>query len=230
MSVKTIHANVETVCAALEKENPATQLEIAIKTQPTESAYAAGLALEACGRPALLAHNRVQEAQVTTPLLRSNDLQSFTSVMIGSLQRNKINHALRVFDQLETVDSLDLARALSLRVTGDPLQVMLQVNTSGEPSKSGFIPEGTVEAAAQIATLPRLKVIGFMTIGAHVTDTRIVAKSFADLRDIRDEAVRLPDLAQARELSMGMSDDYQIAIAEGSTRIRVGTAIFGPRL
>lgn len=230
MSVETIYANVEAICAALEKENPATQLEIAIKTQPVESAHAAGLALEACGRPALLAHNRVQEAQVTTPLLRASNLQSFTSTLIGNLQRNKINHALRLFDQMETLDSLDLARAVSQRVVGDPLQVMLQVNTSGEPSKSGFPPTVAVKAAAQIATLPGLEVIGFMTIGAHVVDTRVVAKSFADLREIRDQVVKLPGLEQAHELSMGMSGDYKIAIAEGSTRIRVGTAIFGPRL
>lgn len=231
-----IHRNVEAMCTALEKEiakagtTQPVDLEIAIKTQSAQAALAAGRALEACGRPALLAHNRVQEAQVTTPFLRAAQLPSFTSVLIGPLQKNKINHALRVFNQFETLDSLELARAVSQRVAGEPLQVMLQVNTSREDTKSGFLPEGAVEAAAQIAQLPGLEVIGFMTIGAFVSDQRVVAKSFADLRLIRDEAVKLPELSQAVELSMGMSGDYPLAIAEGATRIRVGTAIFGSRL
>lgn len=232
-----IHHNIAEILEAIENTShhygrtpSAVDLEIAIKTRSSAEAFAAGTALEYFGRPALLAHNRVQEAQVTTPALRESNLQNFHSVLIGSLQKNKINHALKVFNEIESLDSLSLAQAISQRLLPtDTLPVLIQVNTSKETSKSGFLPEVALESAQQITQLPGLKVIGFMTIGAHTDNTALIAKSFADLREIRDAAMKLPHLSEAKELSMGMSSDYQIAIAEGSTRIRIGSAIFGPR-
>ncbi|WP_040312665.1 YggS family pyridoxal phosphate-dependent enzyme [Gleimia coleocanis] len=219
-------------CAEMNHRHAAEiELEIAIKTRSATEALHAGLALEASGRRALLAHNRVQEAQATTPILRDGPLSSFHSVLIGNLQRNKINAAVRVFDEIESVDSLALARALSQRL--DPteqLPIMLQVNTSRELSKSGLVPEVALETALEIADLPGLLVTGFMTIGAHTTDQALIGKSFANLRAIRDEAIKHPSLKKAINLSMGMSSDFELAIAEGSTRIRIGNAVFGPRL
>lgn len=203
-------------------------LELAIKTRTTEECEIAARALVELGRPVLMGQNRIQEAEVTTPYLRGLDLPNLTTTMIGPLQANKINKALRVVDQIETVDTLHLAEAINKRCESR-LDIMIQVNTSGEATKSGANPIEAIEIAQQVAELENLRVIGFMTIGAHTPDEGAIRKSFADLREIRDNALKLPGLESARELSMGMTSDFVLAIEEGATRVRMGSAIFGAR-
>lgn len=206
------------------------ELELAIKTRSVPECEVAARALEHLGQPIILGQNRVQEAEVTTPALRELGFTHFRPTLIGPLQRNKINKVLRVVDEIETVDSLDLAQAIDKRIEdGRVLDILIQVNTSGEETKSGIEPLKAVDLAEHIAELPRLRVTGFMTIGAHTSNESIVRRSFADLRDIRDQAIARPGLQQARALSMGMSGDFPLAIAEGATRIRLGSSIFGPR-
>lgn len=227
--IEQILSQMEDAAASSGRPASDIDLELAIKTRSTEECEAAARNLIELGRPVLMGQNRVQEAEVTTPYLRGLGLANLTTTMIGPLQTNKINKALRVVDQIETVDSLRLAEAINKRVHDRRIDVMIQVNTSGEESKSGTEPQEAIDVAQQIAQLENLRVIGFMTIGAHTTNEVVIRKSFSDLREIRDRALKLPGLQNASELSMGMTSDFALAIAEGATRVRMGSAIFGAR-
>lgn len=177
---------------------------------------------------ALIGENRVQEVTSKAPQLRGVLHEKH---LIGPLQKNKINAVLAPaagVDCVETVDSVELAGALDQRVEpakgdGAVLDVMIQVNVSGEPSKSGVAPEQASELAAVVAGLPRLRLVGLMTIGLNSPDQVAVRSGYARLRQLRDA------LVPGGELSMGMSADYPAAIAEGATIVRLGSAVFGPR-
>jgi len=162
--------------------------------------------------------NRVQEAQEKISALKPLDI---TWHMVGHLQTNKAKLALELFQAIDSVDSLSLARALSRRASA-PLPVLLEVNVSGEATKFGFLSEALPLALEEIARLPNLEVRGLMTLAPLVKDPQEVRPIFSRLRG----------LAQAlglKELSMGMSDDFEVAIEEGATQVRLGRAIFGPR-
>ncbi|WP_227411004.1 YggS family pyridoxal phosphate-dependent enzyme [Bifidobacterium pullorum] len=153
--------------------------------------------------------------------------------LIGQLQSNKIGKVLPVVDSIESVDSLDLAERIARRAVarGIEVGVLLEVNESGEASKSGCDPSAAVALARRIGTLGGLRLQGLMTVGAHVDDERTIRAGFAHLRRTRDQilASGAPGTADCRELSMGMTQDMEFAIAEGATIVRVGTAIFGER-
>lgn len=149
--------------------------------------------------------------------------------LIGQLQANKINKVLGVVDTIESVDSLKLAQRIATRAAarGITAGVLLEVNESGEESKSGCEPAEAAELAAQIADLDSVRLDGLMTIGAHVDDEAVIRRGFAHLRGLRDELQS--SIPTCTQLSMGMTHDLAYAVAEGSTIVRVGTAIFGPR-
>lgn len=153
--------------------------------------------------------------------------------LIGQLQSNKIGKILPVVDVIESVGSYELAERISRRAVarGVEVGVLLEVNESGEAAKSGCEPDRAVELAERIAVLPSLTLQGLMTIGAHVDDAGEIRRCFVHLRETRDAVLASgePGTADCRELSMGMTHDMDLAIAEGSTIVRVGTAIFGPR-
>ena len=134
---------------------------------------------------------------------------------------------------IESVDSLELAEKIARRAAarGITVGVLLEVNESGEASKSGCDPAHAIRIAQKIGTLDGLELQGLMTIGAHVTDETVIRKGFEHLRKTRDliAASGEPGTGSCRELSMGMTHDMELAIAEGSTIVRVGTAIFGER-
>lgn len=156
--------------------------------------------------------------------------------VIGQLQRNKAATAVQWADCVQTIDSLRLAERLSRLCVeaGRLMDVMVQVNVSGESSKAGVSPEEALALASAVQDLPALAVIGFMTIGLNSPDESAVRAGYSRLRELRDEALvksergELP-LKDAWELSMGMSADLEWAIAEGATIVRVGTAVMGPR-
>ncbi len=174
----------------------------------------------------LRGENRVQELVAKGPALA--DLPTPTH-LIGPLQSNKINAALRWVTCVESVASARLADALSARVEpGRSLEVMVQVNVSGEPTKHGVTPAEALVLARHVGTLPGLRLTGFMTIGARSDDETVVRTGFAALRTIRDSAVA-EGLTTATHLSMGMTGDLELAVAEGATIVRVGTAVFGAR-
>ncbi len=150
--------------------------------------------------------------------------------MIGHLQRNKAGRALELFDVVHGVDGMELAQALSRRAVAAArvLPVLVEVNVSGEASKFGLAPENVAEVAEQVWSLPGLRLQGLMTVGAPVAALEQARPGFARLRTLRDQLVtRLG--ASLPELSMGMSGDFEVAIEEGATMVRVGTALFGVR-
>lgn len=178
----------------------------------------------------LLGENRVQELVAKGPELA--DLAPVWHV-IGPLQSNKVNAALTWAAAVDSVDSLELAERLSRRcdVLDRDLEVMVQVNVSGEPTKSGVEPDDALALATAVAALPRLHLTGLMTIGARSDDDDLVRGGFTRLRALRDEILtsHASGTSDAHGLSMGMSGDLELAIAEGSTMVRIGSAVFGER-
>ncbi len=151
---------------------------------------------------------------------------------IGHLQRNKVKLAVRYFDWIETVDSLRLARAIDKRAKeiDRRVKVLVQVNIGEEKSKYGVMPQEAAELLEEVASLPNLEVKGLMTIhpfSSSRDEARAWFKGMAKLK--RDLSKRFPHI-DLSELSMGMSHDFDIAIEEGATIVRVGTALFGPRI
>ena len=149
--------------------------------------------------------------------------------MVGHLQRNKVRKAVQLFDRIDAVDSGHLREALS-RISGELVRttdVLIEVNTSGEPQKFGVEPEAALELAARTAEQPNLHLRGLMTIGPLTSDTSRIAGAFRTLKKLFDNLNS--GGFDVDILSMGMSGDFEIAIAEGATEIRLGTALFGAR-
>ncbi|MEE9935009.1 MAG: YggS family pyridoxal phosphate-dependent enzyme [Deltaproteobacteria bacterium] len=176
----------------------------------------------------LLGENYVQEAREKIPAVG----QAVQWHMIGHLQTNKVKYVVTLFDWIHSVDRLELAQELSRRAGqhGRVLNVLIEINVSGEASKNGARPADVLELARQVAALPNLSVRGLMTMPPYSDDPENSRPYFVALRRLRDElaAAALPGVAMA-ELSMGMTDDFEVAIEEGATIIRVGRAIFGER-
>jgi pyridoxal phosphate enzyme (YggS family) len=173
----------------------------------------------AAGLPAL-GENRVQEAREKVAALG----RPVPWHMVGHLQTNKAREAVALFDLIHSLDRLDLARELDrrARAAGQPVQVLLQVNLAGEPTKGGFAPSEVKGALEALAGLPGLRARGLMTIPPPGGEPGASRPWFRRLRELRDEA-------GLEHLSMGMSDDFEVAVEEGATIVRIGTAIFGPR-
>jgi pyridoxal phosphate enzyme (YggS family) len=175
-----------------------------------------------------LGENRVQEAQEKVGQITG----SVSWHLIGHLQRNKVKVALPIFDLIHSIDSLRLAKEVSKQavLNGQVVRVLLQVNTSGEASKFGIAPDVAVDLVGQMAQLEGLKVDGLMTIGAFLPNAEDVRPNFIALRQVRDRIVDAQIEGVSMEtLSMGMTNDFEVAIEEGATMVRVGTAIFGSR-
>ncbi|MFN2474788.1 MAG: YggS family pyridoxal phosphate-dependent enzyme [Chthoniobacterales bacterium] len=175
---------------------------------------------------AVFGESRVQEARVKIPVLPSTLRWEF----IGQLQKNKIRHALPLFERFQSIDSLALASEMDriARDEGVRPRVLLEVNVAGEASKIGFPPAVLRAEMEQLLRFDRVEIEGLMTIPPLAPEAEESRRYFVALRELRDALqsefdVRLP------QLSMGMSNDYQIAIEEGATVVRVGTAIFGGR-
>ena len=154
-------------------------------------------------------------------------------IQIGNLQRNKAKLIVAYGAELQSLDSAKLAQTLNrlLEQAGRTLEVMIEVNTSGEEAKHGVAPEETAELARLVIDQPRLHLIGLMTVAARVDQVgeRGVFEMFSQLAGLREAVLGMPGGADCRELSMGMSGDFELAIAAGSTCVRVGSALFGPR-
>jgi PLP dependent protein len=178
-------------------------------------------------------HNYVQEAEAMLDGLGAAAFKARWH-MIGPLQKNKINKALRLFDMVQTVGSADQARAISERAEriGKTVSVLIEVNSGREPQKSGIMPDypAALELARTIAEQPSLKLEGLMTMGPFLDDPEGLREPFRATRELF-ERLRNGDIpgADLQTLSMGMSDSYEVAVEEGSTMIRVGTIVFGAR-
>jgi pyridoxal phosphate enzyme (YggS family) len=152
--------------------------------------------------------------------------------LIGHLQRNKVRQALPLFDLIHAVDSLRLAQELSREVqrTGATVRALVQVNVSGEATKGGFVAEDALEGIAAVASLPGIAVAGLMTMAPLTDDEGVVRGTFRRTRELLERCLALDIALSGRELSMGMSSDYEVAIEEGSTMVRLGTVLFGERV
>lgn len=216
-----VRERIRAACARCGRDPAGVELLAVTKTHPAEAAaLAARYGLRAVGE------NRVQEAAEKRPQCPA----PLAWELIGHLQSNKARLAAQVFDRIQSVDSVKLLDLLDKAAAerGRTLPILLQVNAGHDPAKSGVEPE---EARALLqAALQRshLEVQGLMTIAPLSDDPAVARRTFAALRAIRDDlsaACSVP----LRELSMGMSGDIEAAIEEGSTLVRVGSALFGPR-
>jgi hypothetical protein len=175
----------------------------------------------------VLGENRVQEAEAKVELVPGAVWH-----LVGPLQSNKARRAITIFEVLQAVDSVALAARLSTlaaSVRADrPMPILLEVNVDADPGKAGFSAEGLEASLDPILALPHLEVAGLMTVGRLVADPQAARSTFVALRRL-SETLRasLPGLGPA--LSMGMSDDYPVAVEEGATIVRIGRALFGER-
>lgn len=192
-----------------------------IREEPIRQAVAAGAIA--------LGENKVQEASSKQPLLSELPVEWH---LIGSLQKNKANRAAEIFDWIESLDDFELASKLdrACERLNKRMPVLIQVNVGREARKSGIAEEEAADFAGHVSAFKHLEVRGLMTIPPYTEDPEESRPHFVRLREIaeRIESQRLAGISM-KELSMGMSHDFMVAIAEGATLVRVGTAIFGPR-
>lgn len=175
-----------------------------------------------------IGENRVQEAQSKHPQID----RPVKWHLVGHLQRNKVKQALQIFDLIHSVDSLRLLTEIDRRAAemNRQTEVLIQVNTSAEPSKYGLEPDQTLDFIESALAYPHVRVKGLMTIGAFLPDPEAVRPMFVSLRCLQEKilAQQFPKV-EMDYLSMGMTNDFEVAIEEGANLIRVGTAIFGER-
>lgn len=215
---------IEAAARAAGRDPAEVRLLLATKTVPPEKVR---VAIEAGAD--LVGENRVQEVRPKYEALA--DLE-YERHFIGHLQSNKVNALVPYVSCIESLDRLSLADRLQKRLEreGETREVLIQVNTSGEESKFGIDPAGAIEFVREVASRDALRVRGLMTIGLFAEDPEASRPSLRALRDtaerVREEAIAGVEMA---ELSMGMSGDLEVAIEEGATIVRVGSAVFGER-
>lgn len=220
-NLERVHVQIADAAAKSGRAGDDVELVAVTKTHPAE------LVREAIEAGQLLfGENKVQEARAKIPELPSSVRWHF----IGHLQKNKIRHVLPLFELIHSVDSLELATAVNRMADedGHRPRVLLEVNVSGEGSKFGFQPDKLRSEIEQLLGLDRVQIEGLMTIPPFAPEAEASRKFFVALRELRDELERSTG-AKLPHLSMGMSEDYSVAIEEGATLVRVGTAIFGKR-
>lgn len=212
------------VRAGRDETSPPVEIVAVTKAFPSEAiiaAYEAGLRS--------IGETRVQEAR--DKLDRLPELPGLTLRMIGHLQSNKARKAVELFDTLDSIDSVKLGKLVSTAAgqLEKPVPVLLQVNTARDPDKFGFDPDD-VESLLEMLELPGIKVEGLMTIGALTPREEETRRTFRRLYELREAMNNhLAPEVRLRELSMGMTGDFEIGVEEGATMVRIGTALFGPR-
>ncbi|MCO5315089.1 MAG: YggS family pyridoxal phosphate-dependent enzyme [Solirubrobacterales bacterium] len=223
-NLAAVRGRIDAACDRAGRSRDEVRLLLATKTVSAERVR---IAIQAGAT--LIAENRVQEVRPKAEALA--DLE-YESHFIGHLQSNKINALVPYVSCIQSVDRMSLARKLQKRLEreGEQRDVLLQVNTSREDSKFGLSPEDLPGFARQVAELDALKIRGLMTIGLFAAEPEEARPSLALLRELAGRVRELNlDGVSMDELSMGMSGDLEVAIEEGSTIVRVGTAVFGDR-
>ncbi len=219
--VDAVRARIAAACARSGRTPDSVQLIAISKTHPPESVEA----VARCGI-SVFGENKVQEAGAKIPLCPSN----LTWHLVGHLQSNKVKPAVELFDTIHSVDSQKLMELIdrACDAAGRRMKVLVEVNVSGEASKFGMKPESVPAVLEAAGKLPRIDLVGVMTMPPFTEDPQKARPHFLALRNLRDEwqtrfGIPLP------QLSMGMSHDFEIAIEEGATMVRVGTSLFGAR-
>lgn len=220
-NIITIHNRIKAACSNCGRDSKNVKLLLATKTVSAEKIL---ISLQA-GED-LIGENKVQELKEKFETLKAIPHQTH---FIGHLQTNKIKEVIKYADCIQSVDRLELAEKLQKRLEFEnrTLDVFIQINTSYEQSKFGISPENALTLAQHIKQLDRLNIKGLMTIGLFSVETEKVRKCFQLLQNIQLQMLEKD--VPIDELSMGMSNDLETAIEEGSTIIRIGTAIFGKR-
>ena len=223
-NIANIHERIDAACRRAHR-NPAEVRLIAVsKVKPAEQIEAAF----ACGQR-LFGESYVQEFRDKAPEVQAPVEWHF----IGGLQSNKVKYLRGKVTMIHSVDRLSLAEEISRQwqKLAQPVKILLQVNIGDEASKSGCAPAELETLAKQVAELPNLQVCGLMCLPPHCDDPEAVRPYFRRMRDLAEQINRLSLLGVTlKELSMGMSGDFEVAIEEGATLVRVGTAIFGERV
>jgi len=224
-NLAAVHARVKAACTRVGRDPATVRLLPVSKTKPESSlrrAHAAGCRM--------LGENKLQEAYRKWEAMQ--DLTDLHWSVIGHLQTNKAKLVARFATEFQALDSLRVAEALDrrLQMEGRSLDVFVQVNTSGEVSKYGLSPEDVADFVQELPAFSALRVRGLMTLALFSSEAERVRQCFILLRNLRDQLRQsAPAGICLDELSMGMSGDFEIAIEEGATVVRVGQAIFGAR-
>jgi len=220
-NLDSIQQRIRAACGRAGREPSSVTLLAVAKTQPAEVVNAAA----ALGQM-LFGENKIQEARAKIPLCSGKLRWHF----IGHLQSNKCREAVEWFEMIESVDSLSLAQEINKRTeqAAKTMPVLLEVNVAGEGSKFGYKPEQMLAELAEINGLPRLEMRGLMAIPPFTPVPEKARPYFRRLRELKEQAEAVLG-APVPHLSMGMSGDFEIAIEEGATIVRVGTALFGER-
>jgi PLP dependent protein len=218
---KAVQQRIEAACARAGREPSSVALVAVTKGQPPEvvcTAAALGLSL--------FGENKVQEAKAKIPQCPD----SLHWHMVGHLQTNKCRDAVGLFEMLQSVDSLHLAEELNRRAdqAAKRLPILLEVNAVGEASKFGCSPDQLLADLGRINALPRLEVHGLMTVPPWTLDQEKARPVFRQMRELKERCEQLLG-APLPHLSMGMTGDFEVAIEEGATMVRIGTALFGAR-
>jgi PLP dependent protein len=221
ISIKSVQARVAAACARAGRDPGSVTLVAVTKGQPPEVVAEASR----CGLT-LFGENKVQEAKAKIPLC-SNRLHWH---MIGHLQTNKCRDAASLFEMVQSVDSLHVAEELNKRAgqLSRTLPVLLEINVAGEASKFGYPPDRMLSELNELNAFPRLEIHGLMAIPPWAPNPEKLRPLFRFLRDLKAQSEQKLG-APIPHLSMGMSGDFEVAIEEGATMIRIGTALFGER-
>lgn len=216
--LEQLRARIAQACAAYDRKPADVTLLAVSKTQPVRAlmeAYTAG--------QRAFGENYLQEAEDKIAALPQDCEWHF----IGPIQSNKTRVIAQHFDWVHSVDRSKIAHRLAQQRPAElaPLKICLQVNTSGESSKAGIAPDQLASLYSEIKGLPQLQIMGLMSLPQPTDDIQLQRQGFRQLRELRDNIC-----PQAPVLSMGMSQDLEAAVAEGSTLLRIGTALFGPRV
>ena len=221
-NLRDIHAHIESA-KTRRGTNQAVKIIAVTKTHPFSI-------INACYNNGIrsIGENRVQEA--IKKFQKLSGVPMLIKRFIGHLQTNKVNRCLDYFDTVDSVDSVRLAKKISDRAKhlNRTIQVLLEVNTTNEEQKNGFLPEQIGEML-YCSTLSGINIEGLMTVGPLTKNEKDIRRSFGLLRKTKEDLNSKLNKKKINELSMGMSNDFQIAVEEGSTMIRIGTALFGKR-
>ena len=221
-NLRVLHAHIE-LAKKRKGANQAVKIIAVTKTHPFSI-------INACYNNGIcsIGENRVQEA--IKKFQRLSDVPKLIKRFIGHLQTNKVNKCLDYFDTIDSVDSVRLAKKIDNRAKhlNKAVQILLEVNTTKEEQKHGFLPE-QIDEMLFCTTLSGINIKGLMTVGPLTKNENDIRLSFGLLRKLKGDLNSKLKKKKLNELSMGMSNDFQIAVEEGSTMIRIGTALFGKR-
>ena len=216
-----IQQRIRAACESAGRDAASVTLLAVTKGQPPKAVQAAANLGQV-----LFGENKIQEAKAKIPLCPGNVRWH----MIGHLQSNKCRDAVELFEMIESVDSLALAQEISKRAeqAAKTMPILLEVNVAGEASKFGYRPEQLLADLKALNGLPRIEIHGLMTVPPWTPDPDKARPHFRRLRELKTQCEEILG-APLPHLSMGMSGDFEAAIAEGATLVRIGTALFGPR-